>query len=108
MKTVSIVLLGLACLGAGPTQASYALADKNGCTSCHDLDERKLGPPFRQVNRRYAMEPEALVYLKGKVRSGSREVWGRAPMPPYGEDRVSEADLEAILRWVLRLHLAPE
>jgi len=84
-------------------QASLELADKNGCTSCHAVDQRKMGPPFIEVAKKYRDDPQAFDQLRDKVRQGGRGVWGRAPMPPYGPDKVGDADLEAILRWVLAL-----
>lgn len=88
---------------APPAVASLELADKSGCTSCHAVDQRKMGPPFREVARRYEGNTQAFAQLRDKVRQGGRGVWGRAPMPPYGPDKVSDADLDAILRWVLDL-----
>lgn len=93
------------CVGLlpGAAQASLELADKAGCTSCHAVDQRKMGPPFREVAKKYQDDPQAFAQLREKVRQGGRGVWGRAPMPPYGPDKVSDADLDAILRWVLDL-----
>lgn len=83
--------------------ASPELADKSGCTSCHAIDQRKMGPPFREVANKYQGDPQAPAHLRNKVRQGGRGVWGRAPMPPYGSDKVSDADLDAILHWILDL-----
>lgn len=99
----------LTCMLTGPllwapmADASLEMADRNGCTSCHLVDQRKLGPPFREVARRYRDDQQAFAYLQDKVRQGGRGVWGRAPMPPYGPDKVADAELEVILRWVLSL-----
>lgn len=87
----------------GAAQASLELADKAGCTSCHALDQRKMGPAFREVAKKYQADTQAFAQLRDKVRQGGRGVWGRAPMPPYGPDKISDADLDAVLRWVLDL-----
>lgn len=92
---------------AGPATASLELADKSGCTSCHAVDQRKMGPDFREVAKKFQDDPQAFALLREKVRQGGRGVWGRAPMPPYGPDKVSEADLDALLRWVLDLTKNP-
>jgi len=86
-----------------PAVASLELADKSGCTSCHAVDQRKMGPPFLEVSRKYQADAQAFAQLRDKVRQGGRGVWGHAPMPPYGADKVSDADLDVILRWVLDL-----
>lgn len=84
-------------------QASLELADKNGCTSCHAVDQRQMGPAFIEVAKMYGDDAQAPDRLRDKVRQGGRGVWGWAPMPPYGVDKVSDADLEAILHWVMDL-----
>lgn len=87
----------------GAAQASLELADKAGCTSCHAVEQRKMGPAFRDVAKKNEGDAQALAQLRDKVRQGGRGVWGRAPMPPYGPDKISDTDLDAVLRWVLDL-----
>lgn len=100
---LTLLLALTAGLLPGATQANLELADKVGCTSCHAVDQRKMGPPFLEVAKKYQGEAQAFAQLRDKVRQGGRGVWGRAPMPPYGPDRLSDAELDAILRWVLDL-----
>ncbi len=104
MKPLSLLLMNALVMSAATAaHASLELADKVGCTSCHAVDQRKMGPPFQAVAAKYRQDPQALAYLKDKVRQGGRGVWGRAPMPPYGPDKVGDEDLETILRWILTL-----
>jgi cytochrome c551/c552 len=57
-----------------------------------------VGPAFADVARRYAGNPDALNELSSKVRQGGAGGWGTTPMPPQ---HVAEADLRAILGWIL-------
>lgn len=102
-----LAILSVTTFYAAPAAASLELADKGGCTSCHAVDQRKMGPPFREVAKKYQGDAQAFTQLREKVRHGGRGVWGRAPMPPYGPDRVSDADLDAVLRWLLDLTKNP-
>lgn len=72
--------------------------EKNGCTACHAVDRKLVGPALRDIaTRRHAM-PDAAAYLAGKIRAGGSGEWGAMPMPPQAQ--VSEADLVAIAQWL--------
>lgn len=83
--------------------ASQDLADKNGCTGCHLMDKKSVGPGIMQIGQKYAGQQDALAKLFEKVKNGgggaSHGVWGQVPMPPNPE--VSDEDLNAILAWML-------
>ena len=38
-----------------------------------------------------------------KVRKGGSGVYGPIPMPPNPPDKISDADLKAVVEWVLKL-----
>ena len=49
-KTIAVVagaIVGLA--AAGACIASEELAKKNGCTGCHDVNAKKVGPSFKSI-----------------------------------------------------------
>ena len=74
------------------------LLSANGCTGCHALDQKVVGPAFRDVAQRYSAADAAT--LAAKIREGSQGVWGQVPMPP--NPGVSPADAEKIAGWVLQ------
>ena len=94
-----VALLG----GTAAAQASEALMEKSGCVSCHRVDQKLIGPPFKDVAAKYKGNKDALPYLLLKVRNGGEGVWGDIPMPPNSVERVSDADLKAIVEWILQL-----
>jgi cytochrome c len=83
--------------------ASQELADKNGCTGCHLIDRKTVGPAIRQIAQKYAGQQEAAVTLFEKVKNGGggggHGNWGQVPMPP--NPQVSDEDLKIILKWML-------
>ncbi|HEX5128940.1 MAG TPA: c-type cytochrome [Usitatibacter sp.] len=95
-----LALVALAALAgnARAQQDAEALADKYNCSMCHRVDERRVGPAFRDVARRYKDDPQAMERLAKKVRRGGNGNWGSVSMPA---NDVSESDLRALLRWVL-------
>jgi cytochrome c len=36
------------------------------------------------------------------VRSGGKGVWGPVPMPPADSKKINDADLHALIAWILR------
>jgi len=82
--------------GGNPAQK---LLDAHGCMGCHALEARVVGPSFKQVAAKYANDGASTVHLMNKIREGGKGVWGEVPMPP--NPGVPEADLKAIVGWVL-------
>jgi len=91
-----------AVLAAGLAQAApdaQGLAKANGCLACHNVNIRIVGPAYRDVAKKYRGDAGAAARLVKKVRRGGKGVWGNVPMPP--QTKVSDADLKAIIAWVL-------
>lgn len=73
---------------------------KYGCTGCHAIDHKVVGPTFRDVATKYrGQDVEAT--LTEKIRKGGSGVWGEIPMTP--NPAVPEEDLHAIVKWILAL-----
>ncbi|MEO7813800.1 MAG: c-type cytochrome [Usitatibacter sp.] len=75
------------------------LARGKGCLSCHGLDQRIVGPSFKEVAARYKGQAGVEAKLLGKVRRGGSGGWGSIPMPPMPD--LSETDAAALVRWIL-------
>jgi cytochrome c551/c552 len=74
------------------------LLGANGCTGCHALDKRIVGPSFREVAAKYSAA--ATNQLVRKVRQGGQGAWGNVPMPP--NPGLSESDAATLVAWVLK------
>jgi cytochrome c len=84
-----------------PAQASQDLIKKARCVACHTADSKRVGPAYREVAEKYRGQAEAPAQLFGKVRHGGTGNWGQVPMPPHGEDKISDADLKTVIQWIL-------
>ncbi|HZX29526.1 MAG TPA: c-type cytochrome [Telluria sp.] len=87
--------------GAAAPQAvadGRSLIAGNGCTACHGVSNKVLGPAFRDVAARYKDRADRAAYLLGKIRSGGSGVWGSIPMPPQAQ--LNDADAKAIAQWL--------
>lgn len=100
-------LLSAAILAAGLTASSITganpeeLVESARCSMCHQPEARRVGPSWAAIAERYAGNEDALTTLIARARAGGSGEWGKAPMPPVSEAQLSDADLEAVLAWVL-------
>lgn len=78
---------------------ALALATNNGCMACHKIDVMLVGPAYKDVSAKYKDDPASLDMLVAKVKAGGVGAWGQIPMPPNAH--VSDADIKAIVTWVL-------
>lgn len=102
-KTLLLLLGGWAMLTVSNVYASEALAQKSGCTACHNVDKKLVGPAYKDVAAKYKSQGDAVAKLSDKVRKGGTGVWGPIPMPPNGAEKINDADLKAVVEWILKL-----
>jgi cytochrome c len=89
-----------ACLFAcGSASADEELFKRSNCMACHTLDQKRVGPPLKEVAARYSGDSGAAERLARKIREGGGGVWGELPMPP--QPQVSEADAKKLAEYVL-------
>ena len=73
---------------------------KYGCTACHAVDHKVVGPAFKDVAAKYKGQ-DVEAKLVEKVKNGRIRVWGSTPMIP--NPQVPDADLHAVVKWILTL-----
>lgn len=104
MKLIGALSLLVVVAGALPSAAlaSEALAQKAGCMACHAKDKKLVGPAYKEVAAKYAGQADAVAGLSAKIRSGGKGVWGQIPMPPHDAAKINDADLKAVVEWLLK------
>lgn len=101
---ITVALLGMLSLSvasAAFADAGEDLLKKNGCTACHAIDKKVIGPAYKEVANKYRGDASAAAKLQEKVKKGGSGVWGPVPMPP--NTQVSDADIKAMVAYVLAL-----
>ncbi len=96
----SVVLLVSALAWTLPAMAGIELAQKKNCLNCHMLDQKLVGPAYRDVAAKYAGRDDALTILSAKVQKGGTGVWGTAVMPP---NPVTPEEARELVAWILSL-----
>jgi cytochrome c len=81
--------------------AAQALMQKDGCSACHAIDKKVIGPAYQDVAAKYKGDKDAMAKLAAKVKKGGSGVWGPIPMPPNAQ--VSDADIDNLVSWILTL-----
>lgn len=104
-KTLTIAVAAAALAGLAGTNvalADAALAQKNGCLACHQVDKKVVGPSYKDIAAKYKGADEAkIAELATKVKAGGVGVWGQIPMPPNA--KVTPEDAKTLVQWILTL-----
>ena len=100
MKRLLIATLLGVCL-VTPALASKELAQAKNCLACHAVDNKVVGPAFKQVAAKYAGDKAAPSKLAAKIMAGGSGVWGAIPMP--ANPQVKDAEAKQLVDWILGL-----
>jgi cytochrome c len=82
-------------------QKGLALIAKSDCLTCHKVDEKIIGPTYRDVANKYENTSDNIKLLAGKIIKGGSGVWGDAIMTPHSS--LSQEDAEAMAKYILLL-----
>ncbi len=75
------------------------LAKSANCLACHGLENKVLGPSFKEVAAKYKNDARASDYLAGKIKNGAQGVWGAIPMP--GNPNLQAPEIKRLVDWIL-------
>jgi cytochrome c len=103
MKTASLLLAAVVAAFAGAACADELeeLMKKNGCSACHAVDKKVIGPSYKDVANKYRGDASAPQKLFDKVKKGGSGVWGQVPMPP--NPQVKDDDLKKMIGDILKM-----
>lgn len=82
-------------------QKAMDLIGNSDCRTCHLIDEKNIGPAWRDVANKYADSANAVEYLSHKIINGGSGVWGQVPMAAH--PTMSQEDAETLAKFVLLL-----
>ena len=99
--TLSAMLFATGARAGLDDAKAQELMKTGGCTVCHNVDKKGVGPAYKDVAQKRKGEKDALATLENSIRTGSKGVYGQIPMPPSSKDKISDADLRGLVEWVL-------
>jgi cytochrome c len=83
---------------AGGSRDVQTLLATYGCTGCHAVDRKMVGPSFREVAHRFGSETGGDARVARRIREGGAGDWGAIPMPPH--PAINDAELRSRVTWV--------
>ena len=102
MMVAGGALLSLGLVGTAAAADASALAQSKNCLACHQVDNKVVGPAYKEVAAKYKGDATAKAKLVQKVLEGGVGVWGQIPMPP-NKALVSEEEANTLVTWILSL-----
>jgi cytochrome c len=71
------------------------------CLSCHQENEKLIGPAYTEVAKNYEFNEKNTDYLAGKIIKGGKGVWGQVPMTPHPD--IAMEDAREMAKYILSL-----
>lgn len=96
-----VAATGLMIAGGAMAADMPEVAKKFGCTNCHKIDKKVVGPAWQDVAAKYKGDPEAAAKLSTKIVKGGSGVWGAIPMP--GNAKISDPEVKELVTFILGL-----
>lgn len=133
MKSIIVSMIataGLMVAGSAMSTDMPELAKKSGCTACHTVEKKLVGPAWRDVSKAYnkvhatgtAVDPKAYnttqtveailkehgkatpaAWLEEKVAKGGKGDWFTNTAMIPNAPKVSEADIKTLVEFILGL-----
>lgn len=82
-------------------QKGLELIAKSDCLTCHKVEEKAIGPAYRDVANKYTNDDQTVKMLADKIIKGGAGVWGQIPMTPH--PALSPEDAQQMVKYVLLL-----
>jgi cytochrome c len=101
MQAILVAAVAVAASASNAALASEQLAKEKNCLACHAVDNKVVGPGYKEVAAKYKGDKSAEAKLATKIQKGGSGVWGQIPMP--ANPQVSEAEAKKLAAWVLSL-----
>lgn len=86
---------------AGANEKGLEMIGALDCTTCHKIEEKNIGPAYRDVANKYEATEANIETLANKVIKGGSGNWGTVPMTPH--PAVSLDSAKEMVRYILSL-----
>ena len=83
-------------------QKAVKIIAGSDCTTCHHINDKLVGPAWKDVAKKYAGQDTAVQYLAHKIKVGGSGVWGQVPMAAHAT--MSDEDAKTLAEYVMLLN----
>ncbi len=78
-----------------------SLITQSDCFTCHKMNEKVVGPSFREIANRYPIKSITIDSLAENIVEGSMGNWGQIRMLPHSN--VSKEDAKKMMHYIFAL-----
>ena len=71
------------------------------CFACHDMKDKKIGPAYLDIAKKYTITPQNVDNLGNKILKGGKGVWGEIPMAPH--PNLKKEEVNAMAKYIIGL-----
>ncbi len=75
------------------------LATQYGCLNCHSVQDKKVGPAYKEVAANYHSDQAAFSKVSEQIHNGGSGKWGPVIMPPF--PMINETETRMLAEWIL-------
>lgn len=83
------------------TDKGLELIGGSDCMACHSIDNKIIGPAYREVAAKYEPTDANIDSLVAKIKKGGSGNWGNAMMTPHPD--LPDADAKEMVKYILSL-----
>jgi cytochrome c len=93
-----------------PAPATAATADvekgldliaASDCLTCHKVEEKLVGPAYREIAAKYPNNQATIDTLSSRVINGASGNWGQLVMTPHPQ--ISKEDAQTMVKYIMSL-----
>lgn len=95
--TVKVVEKSAESTGSLKSADVSGILTKNTCSACHGMENKIVGPSFKEIAIKQGAKADAIAYLVGKIKNGGTGVYGSIPMPAQG---INDTDTKKVATWI--------
>ena len=85
----------------GSASRGQTLISKSDCVICHNVEEKLVGPSYREVAAKYPATEATKELLVEKIRKGGSGVWGEIAMAAH--PNISKEDVREMVNYIMSL-----
>ncbi len=84
-----------------PEEEGKSLIETANCLTCHKVDEKLIGPSYKEVAAKYENTPENAEMIASRIIDGSTGIWGSAVMTPHAG--LSKENAKKMVAYIMTL-----
>ena len=104
--TQAIINTGGTSIDSAENISGSNLIASNDCLTCHKVNEKSIGPSYKQIADKYELNQGNIENLANKIIKGGKGLWGSAAMTPH--PNLPEAQAQEMARYILELRNAAD